>query len=178
MYLDRDEKAIPATAQKYGAYCSAIAKNILGNWQDVEECVNDAYLSAWNTIPTNVPDDLPAFLGRIVRNLALNRYKHNTAAKRGGGEIAAVLDELSAMVSGRDDVEQAVVSRELAAAIDSFLDTLPLKKRAVFVSRYWYTESVETIAQRYGMKPGSLSMMLNRLRHKLRKYLNERGFEL
>ena len=178
MYWKRDEQAIPATAQKYGSYCISIAGNILDSWEDVEECVNDAYLQAWNAMPPHRPEELSAFLGKIVRNMALNRYKHNTADKRGGGEVALVLDELSALVSGKDDVQQELNRRELAAAIDSFLDTLAPKKRAVFVSRYWYTESITAIALRYGMKPGSVSMMLNRLRRKLKHYLTERGFEL
>jgi RNA polymerase sigma-70 factor (ECF subfamily) len=103
---DRDEQAIPATADKYGSYCTAIAKNILGNNEDAEECVNDTYLNAWNSMPPHRPSVLSTFLGKITRNLSFNRHKHNTADKRGGGELLAVLDELADCVSGKEDMEQ------------------------------------------------------------------------
>ena len=91
LYWDRNEQAIPATAGKYGSYCTSIAKNILGNNEDAEECVNDTYLNAWNSMPPHRPSILSTFLGKIVRNLSFNRYKHNTADKRGGGELPVVL---------------------------------------------------------------------------------------
>ena len=107
LYWDRNEQAIRATADKYGNYCTSIAKNILGNQEDAEECVNDTYLTAWNAMPPHRPSILSTFLGKITRNLSFNRYKHNTADKRGGGEMPAVLEELSDLVSGKDNVEQA-----------------------------------------------------------------------
>ena len=178
LYWDRNEQAIPATADKYGNYCISIAKNILGNHGDAEECVNDTYMNAWNSIPPHRPSLLSAFLGKIVRNLSFNRYKHNTADKRGGGELPVVLDELSELVSGKDDVEQRIYHKELVQSIDTFLDSLSPEKRSIFVSRYWYTDSISEIAVRHGMKDGAVSMTLNRLRLKLHNYLLERGFEL
>ena len=178
LYWDRDEQAIPATADKYGNYCTSIAQNILKNSEDAKECVNDAYLNAWNAMPPHRPSILPAFLGKIVRNLSFNRYKHNTAGKRGGGELPVVLEELSDLVSGRDDVEQELDRRELTKAINTFLESLSLQKRSIFISRYWYTDSISEIAVRHGMKEGAVSMTLNRLRAKLHAYLSERGFEL
>ena len=121
---------------------------------------------------------LSTFLGKIVRNLAFNRYKHNTADKRGGGELPAVLDELAGCVSGNDDVEQAYELKEIIAAINDFLGTLPTQKRNVFVCRYWYTDSISDIAARYNMTYAAVSMELNRLRTKLHNYLIERGYEL
>ena len=177
MYFDRDEQAIPATANKYGNYCVSVAKNILGNHEDAEECVNDTYLNAWNAIPPHRPQMLSAFLGKIVRNLAFNRYKHNTADKRGGGEIGAVLDELAGCVSGNEDTERAYEYKELVAAINDFLSTLTTRKRNIFVCRYWYTDSVSDIAARYNMSCAAVSMELNRLRTKLHNYLIERGYE-
>ena len=106
LYWNRDEQAIPATAEKYGRYCASIAGNILGSKEDAEECVNDVYLHVWNSIPPHRPEVLSAFLGKITRNLALNLYKHNTADKRGGGELPAVLDGLAELVSGDEDTEQ------------------------------------------------------------------------
>lgn len=178
MYFDRDKQAILATADKYGNYCTSIAKNILGNQEDAEECVNDTYLNTWNAIPPHRPKILATFLGKIVRNLALNRYKHNAAEKRGGGELQAVLDELGDCVSGRDDVEQAYEYTELVAAINTFLSTMPTKKRNIFVCRYWYADSISDIAARYNMTCFAVSMMLNRLRRKLLNYLTDRGYEL
>lgn len=178
LYFDRDEQAIPATADKYGNYCTSIAKNILGNDEDAEECVNDTYLKTWNTIPPHRPKMLSTFLGKIVRNLAFNKYKHNTADKRGGSEITAVLDELGDCVSGNENVEQSYEYKELVRAINDFLCTLPAHKRSIFVCRYWYTDSISDIAARYDMTHSAVSMMLNRLRTKLHNYLTERGYEL
>ena len=178
LYLDRDEQAIPATADKYGSYCTYIANNILGNPEDAEECVNDTYLNTWNAIPPHRPQMLSTFLGKIVRNLAFNKYKHNTADKRGGGEVASVLDELAGCVSGNENVEQAYEQKELALAINDFLGTLPTRKRNIFVCRYWYTDSISQIAARYNMTYAAVSMELNRLRTKLHNYLIERGYEL
>ena len=129
LYWDRNEQAIPATADKYGNYCTSIAKNILGNHEDVEECVNDTYMNAWNSMPPHRPSILSAFLGKIICNLSFNRYKHDTADKRGGGELPVVLDELSELVSGKDDVEEEICHNELVRSIDTFLDNLSPKKR-------------------------------------------------
>ena len=177
LYWDRNEQAIPATADKYGHYCTTIAKIILGSREDAKECVNDTYWSAWNAMPPHRPDILSAFLGKIVRNLSFNRYKRNTADKRGGGELPAVLDELSDLVSGTIDVEQEIDHRELINAINAFLGTLSPKKRSIFICRYWNTDSISVIAKRYGMRVGAVSMALNRIRHQLLHYLAERGFE-
>ena len=178
LYWDRDEQAIPATSDKYGSYCAAIARNILGSREAAEEWVNDTFLKAWDSMPPHRPQILSAFLGKIVRNLSFNRYKRNAADKRGGGELPVVLEELSELVSGQDDVGRELDRKELIEAIDGFLAGLSLKKRSVFVSRYWYADSISEIAARHGMKDGAVSMTLNRLRLKLRSYLVERGFEL
>lgn len=178
LYFDRNEEAIPATDAKYGKYCTAIAKNILGSHEDAEECVNDTYLNTWNAIPPHRPGILSAFLGKITRNLAFNRYKHNNADKRGGGEVPLVLEELSGCVSGKETVEDAYDHKALAEAINDFLDTLPKEKRKLFVCRYFYTYSIEDLAKQHSMTIGSVSMTLSRLRAKLRTYLTKRGYEL
>ncbi len=178
LYWDRNEQAIPATADKYGSYCTTIARNILGSREDAEECVNDTYLHAWNAMPPHRPQVLSTFLGKITRNLSFNRHRHNTAEKRGGGAVPAVLEELSELVSGQDDVEQVLDRKELIEAIDAFLAALPQVKRSIFVRRYWYTDSIPEIAFRHGMKEGTVSMTLSRLRRKLHDHLSERGFEL
>ena len=178
LYWDRNEQAIPVTANKYGNYCTSIAINILGNREDAEECVNDTYMNAWNSMPPHRPNILSTFLGKIVRNLSIKRYKHNTADKRGGGQATVVLDEIAEFVSDTDSVEQEIDHRELVKAIDSFLDRLPTDTRSIFVCRYWYFDSVSDIANRFGMTENNVSVTLNRLRLKLHNYLLERGFEL
>lgn len=178
LYWDRDQNAITETATKYGRYCARIAKNILGNDEDAEECVNDTYMNAWDSMPPHRPNTLSTFLGKITRNLSFNRYKYNNADKRGGSEISVVLDELGECVSGSNDVEQEIEYNELVKVIDSFLDTLSQEKRSIFVCRYWYTESISEIARRFNMRENTVSMTLNRIRLKLLKYLTERGYEL
>lgn len=167
-----------ATSEKYGHYCTAIAKNILNNEEDAEECVNDTYLNAWNAMPTHWPGQLAAFLGKITRNLAFNKYKRSHAEKRGGGEIALVLDELADCVSDADNVEQIIDRQERAKAVNSFVKSLPAEKRNLFVRRYWYADSVSDIASGYGMLQGTVSKTLERTRKQLKAYLAERGFEL
>ncbi len=178
LYLNRDQDAISQTADKYGKYCLAIAKNILGSDEDAKECVNDTYLKAWNSIPPNRPKVLSTYLGKITRNLSFNRYKLNHAHKRGGNEIPAILDELSEIVSGNSNVENEVENKELLKAIDAFLDTLSYEKRSIFICRYWYSQSVSSIAKEHKIKENAVSMILSRTRQKLRKYLKERDFEL
>jgi len=178
LYWDRDEQAIHATAGKYGNYCTSIAKNILENKEDAEECVNDTYLSAWNSMPPHRPSILSAFLGKITRNLSLNKYRHNTADRRGGREVTVVLDELLDLVSDTDSVEQEIDCQELINTINTFLSTLSAEKRGIFVRRYWYFDSISEIASRFGMTNNNVSVSLNRIRLKLHNYLLDRGFEL
>ncbi len=178
LYWDRNDQAISKTSEKYGHYCKAIAKNILNNDADAEECVNDTYLNAWNSMPTHWPEQLAAFLGKITRNLSFNKYKHNRAEKRGGGEITLVLDELTDCVSGTENIEQMIDRQELVKAINTFVRSLSLEKRNIFVRRYWYADPVSKIAADYGLLQGSVSKTLERTRKKLKLYLAERGFEL
>ena len=178
LYWQRNEAAITETSVKYGNYCNAIAMNILGIPEDAEECVNDTYVNAWNAMPPHKPNVLKTFLGRITRNLSFNRYKHDRAEKRGGGEVGVVLSELEDCVSGLSSIEDELNRQEIARAIDDFLDSLSEKKRDIFVLRYWYSERVSKIAKQFNMKEGAVSMTLNRLRADLRGYLYERGFEI
>ncbi len=177
LYWDRNEDAIPQTMPKYGNYCSAVAKNILGDPLDAEECVNDAYMAAWNSIPPHRPERLATYVGKLVRNLAINRREKNLAAKRGGGEIALILDELSECVAARDSVEETVGMNEVTEAINAFLATLPARRRQIFVRRYWYSDSIAAIAERYEMGTGAVSMVLARVRKALQGYLSERGLD-
>lgn len=177
LFWDRDPRAVEAAAAQYGGYCTAVARNILGSAEDAEECVNDAWLAAWNSIPPHRPVLLSTFLGKLTRNIALNRLKRDRADKRGRGDASLALDELAEVVSDRDTVETELARRALLAAIDAWLGGLPAKKRGLFVCRYWYFDTVADIAARYGMRENHVSVTLNRLRADLRKYLRERGFE-
>ena len=178
LYWARDERAIPATAERYGGYCAAISRNILGSREDAEECVNDTYLRAWNAMPPHRPRVLSTFLGKIVRNLSLNRWQRERAEKRGGGVLPAVLDELAEVVSGAEDVERKVEETALISAINDFLSQLSPERRSMFICRYWRTDSISDIAARRGLTEGAVTMTLSRLRKALRSELLERGFTL
>lgn len=178
LFWNRDENAIAETSKKYGSYCHAIAQNILHNNEDSDECVNDTYWNAWNALPPQKPNVLSVFLGKITRNLAFDRYCFSHAQKRGGGEIAIVLDEIAEIVSDNNDMEQAVDNKELAHTINEFLSELPADKRKMFVQRYWYTEKVSTIARQFGISENACSVQLSRTREKLKKHLKDGGFDL
>lgn len=178
LYWDRNDRAIHATSEKYGPYCKSIARNILHNEADAEECVNDAYLSAWNSMPPHRPENLAAFLGRLTRNLAFNKYRYDHAGKRGGGEAALILDELADCVSESDSVEQILERQELIKAVNAFVRGLPPEKRVIFTRRYWYADSISDIAKDRHMLRGTVSKTLERTRKQLKTYLTERGFDL
>lgn len=178
LYWERDERAISETAEKYGGYCAAIARNILYDPAEVEECVNDTYLHAWNAMPPQRPRVLSAFLGKLTRNLSLNRCRYRMAEKRGGGQLPLALDELAELASDADTVEQTLSYKELVAALNAFLGGLPIEKRSIFLRRYWYFDSVHDIAARFGKTENQISVTLSRLRRRLRDELIERGFAL
>lgn len=178
LYWARDEQAILQTAQKFGAYCRKIALNLLGSAQDAEECENDTWLAAWNSMPQNRPDRLAPYLGRITRNLALDRYDRQTAQKRGGGQAEAVLEELEFCLSGSGDAAQAAESAETARAISAFLRTLPDETRRIFIRRYWYCDAAADIAARYGVGESKVRVTLHRTREKLKAYLLKEGVAL
>lgn len=178
LFWARNENAITAISEKYGAYCRIIAKNILGNSEDAEECVNNTYLSAWNSIPPNKPEKLCAYLGKITRNLSLNMYKRDTAEKRGGRESTLIFNELSEFISDKETVEDEFERQELIKIINDFLKELTAEKRNIFICRYWYFDSISDIGARFKKSENNISVILNRLRVKLRDYLSERGYEL
>ena len=149
LYWERNEGAVTQTAAKYGSYCYRISYSILFNEEDAEECVNDTYMHAWNTMPPQRPGCLSAFLGRITRNISLNRYKQNHAEKRGGGQVALALSELEDCVPAATTVEQELEGKLLAQSISCFLRMQPERKRNIFIRRYWYLDPVERIAKAY-----------------------------
>ena len=173
LYFLRDEAALAASSEKYGNYCRCIARNILENAEDAEECVNDTWLGAWNTIPPRRPENLAAYLGKLTRNAALNRVRAAVAQKRGGGQYALALEELGDCIPAPHGVEETVDARALTAALERFLRALPIHKRTVFVQRYWYLSSVADIAADSGMTVGAVNTLLCRLRAQLKAYLEK-----
>lgn len=178
LYWERSETAISETSKKYGKYCSYIAYNILHNHEDCEECVNDTYMKAWNTIPPQCPSRLATFLGKITRNLSLDRFEKYTAQKRGAGQTTLVLEELKECIPASDHADQAVDDMLLAEIINGFLDTLPSETRKFFVRRYWYLSPVREIASDYAVSESKVKMILMRTRNKLKKVLEEEGISL
>ena len=178
LFFERQENAISATAEKYGNYCHAIAYNILFNHLDAEECVNDTYLGAWNSIPPQKPNHLAAYLGRITRNLALNRYKRNSVAKRGSGQVEIALSELENCIPDRTDVEQAAEEGLIVSVINRFLYAHSPKKRNIFIRRYWYLCSIQDIAVSYEMSESNVKVLLFRMRNELKKQLEKESVHL
>lgn len=178
LFWIRDTKAIEETDAKYGEYCKTIANNILGNFSDAEECVNDTYLHVWNTIPPNRPPLFSAFIGKITRNLSIDRLRYKFANKRREGELALAIEELRECVSGNEDVENTYSRRECIQEINRFLDTLPKKKCDIFLCRYWYVLSISEIAKRFHISETNVSVMLSRIRTALKEYLEERGYKI
>lgn len=178
LYWARDEQALPESDKKYGKLCRSVAYNILKDREDTEECVNDTWLRAWNAMPPGRPGVLSAFFSRIVRNLALDRYKAAHAEKRGGGQLPVALEELEGCIPSLSGVEEDLAFRELARLLDSFLRELPEKECCIFLRRYWYVDATRDIARRYGMPEGSVKSQLSRTRQKLRKLLEREGVAL
>lgn len=176
LYFQRDEAAIVESGRVYGAYCQKLAQNILQSPEDAEECVNDTWLRAWNAIPPQRPAALRQFFAKITRNLAFDRYKAVTAEKRGGGELPLVLEELTECIPDGESAESELLAKELRETVSRFVAALPVRERRMFVRRYYFVEPVQKIAARYGVRPGTVSVTLNRVRKKLRAYLMEEGF--
>lgn len=176
LYWQRNEQAIKETADKYGAYCRKISLNILSDLSDSEENVNDAYMQAWLSIPPHKPDSLMAFLGKLTRNLALNRYKAINAKKRLWNQFAISLDELSDCTPSNIMVEQEAEIAELGKSISSFLYSQKEDIRNVFICRYFYCDSVKEISDRFGYSQSKIKSMLMRARIRLKSYLKKEGY--
>ncbi len=173
LFFERSEQAIEELGKKYGRICYSVAYNILNNRQDAEECVNDAYLGAWNAIPPAKPNPLPAFVCKIVRNLSLKRYEQNTAAKR-NSRYDVAMEELEDCLASSTTIEDEIAQQELTKIIESFLDSLSKQNRVIFLRRYWFSDTYADIARQIGLTEKNVSVRLTRLRKELREYLLER----
>ena len=178
LYFARDEEALERTREKYGAYLAAIAYNVLGDRADSEECVSDTYLAAWNTIPPNEPRSLSAYLTRIVRCSAIDLFRKNHREKRRSSEYAVSLDELGDLAPSSSDTEAELDKKLLAAAINSFLRTLPDDSRRLFVARYYFLDPLKKAAASCGMTESRAKSLLYRTRLDLKEYLKKEGFDL
>ena len=174
-FLVRDEGAIAAVREKYGRMMERMARNMVGDSGAAEEIVSDACLAAWNSIPPHEPEKLGPYMARLTRNASLRRYRDDSTAKRGGGNVVVSLSELEECIPGDNSAEDAAEERELSRVIDSFLSSLGKTERMVFVRRYWYSDKIADIAAHMGCGESKVKMTLLRTRQKLRKRLEKEG---
>ena len=174
LFFDRSEEAITELSEKYGKVCKSVAENILNNQLDSEECVNDAFLAVWNTIPPQKPEHLLSYVCRIVRNLAIKKYHANTAQKRNSIYDVA-LDEIKECFPSSALVEDEIESSDTAKAIDCFLESMDKQSRILFVRRYYYSDSIEDLAGLFRTSKHNISVRLSRIRKNLKKYLIKEG---
>lgn len=176
LYWERNANAIQETNNKYGAYCFSIANNILHSREDSEECVNDTWYKAWNAIPPQRPVSLKMFLAKITRNIAFDKYAYYKAEKRGSGEMSLILDELAECIASGSDVASAYEGKELGRSINQFVKALPARDGKVFLRRYFFAEPAAEIGKRYGLTENHVTVILSRVRKKLRLHLQKEGF--
>lgn len=175
LFYKRSEEALTQAADKYGRYCKAVARRILHNQEDVEECVNDAYHAAWNAIPPNKPRKLKIYLARLTRNIACDRYDYNKAKKR-NGEFDLILSELEELLGSRQhNVDTQLENMETARLINEFLYRLDREARHIFIHRYWHCHSISSIASQYACSESRIKSILFRTRNKLKAFLRQEG---
>ena len=171
----RDERALEAMTAAYGKICRKTAQNILGNAADADEAFNDALYRAWNTVSSNPPAHLQAYILTLTRRIALDRLRAERREKRGGGEVPVALDELSECIASGDSVESILSRNALRTAMERFLDTLSEEKRRIFIERYTFLMPPDEIARRHATTPAAVRMSLSRMRRALKKHLEEEG---
>ena len=173
LFFERSERGIQELDRKYGKICHNLSYHIVGNRQDAEECVNDAYLCAWNAIPPVRPNPLLSYIAKIVRNISLKTYWGKEAAKR-SSHYTIALEEIEACIAGPNTAEAEMEARELARIIEHFLDTLTPENRVIFMRRYWFADNYKDIAEFVGLSEKNVSVRLTRIRKKMKQYLTER----
>lgn len=171
LYHARDERAIEVSQRQYGRYCHTVSMNILNSHPDAEECVNDTWVAAWNTMPPKRPENLCAYLGKLVRNISINRLKSLRRACR-DTSLTVAFEELEDILPAPDDTDSNIICTWL----DEYLATLPQLDRQLFVGRYWYNHSVKELAKYHRLTPNAATKRITRAREGLRAYLTERGY--
>ncbi|MDY5576283.1 MAG: sigma-70 family RNA polymerase sigma factor [Lachnospiraceae bacterium] len=177
LYFSRSENAIHETAAKYGRLCTYVIKNILKDPADIDECVNDTYLGAWNSIPPSKPDVLSSYLCKIARNLALKKHEYLSAQKR-NPEVLISLSELEECITDFNSSDIRYSDKELSVLINRFLRSQKQEARVVFIRRYWFNDSIKDICQRYHMSKSKVESLLFRTRSKLRETLQQEGYDI
>ncbi len=177
LFFQRKNRAITAISEKYGKLCFKVAYNILNNHEDSDECVNDAYLGAWNTIPPKEPNPLKAYILRLTRNQALNRYDYNSAKKR-AGNFALCIDEIGYCISGSEDPAEVFETKQLTEYINEYISSLSEADRLLFVRRFWYAEPYEELSVLTGVKVSTLKVKIMRLRDGLKDFLVQKSGEV
>lgn len=175
LFFERSEEAIVQSRSKYHGYCYSIAFSVLGSKEDAEECVNDTYMRAWASIPPDRPDRLDAFLGRITRNLAFDRYRKSRAQRRIRSSVTVALSELDECIPDGSYESDMTDTLALTDALNGFLHLLAEDDMKIFVRRYWFGLSVADIAKERGMGQGNVKIRLHRIRLELKKYLEREG---
>ena len=177
MLFERSEKSISTIDEKYGEKCRKIALSILGNEQDAEECISDAYFTVWNTVPPEVPVSFFGYLYKILRNISLKKYRANNAKKR-CSYYSEALEEMEQTLAAAESVESELDKKYFKEIMEEFLDSLKEENRIAFVKRYWFSESCREIAAALGTTEKNVTVRLSRTREKLRKFLEERGVNI
>lgn len=178
LYWARNESALIQTKAKYSRYCHSIAYNILQNHEESEEVENDTYLDAWNSIPPHRPANFQAFLAKIARRIAMDKYRAKNAQKRGGGETPLSLDELQDCIPSQANIDESLGITHLTNLINGFLRSLPKTERAFFVCRYWYCESISSISSQFACTQSKVRTTLYRTRQKLKEHLQKEGINV
>jgi RNA polymerase sigma-70 factor (ECF subfamily) len=175
MLKNRDEQGLKETTKKYGTLCRYVARSILGSDADAEECLNDTLLTVWNTIPPSEPVNYRAYLLKLVRNIALNRYKSANAERRKGNQVDQAIEELAELFPSKNNTETELEQRELLTAVTAYLSSIPAKQRDMFVMRYWEAMSISALAEVFHMTENNVKVSLLRIRKRLRAYLESEG---
>ena len=177
LYFKRDEKALSETQNKYGKYCLKIAGNILDDIEDSKECVNDTWVTVWNKIPPIIPASLKAFLGKIVRDISLSKYRENHAGKRYSA-MTVMLDELEDCIPSGINIEDQAEKRELIGLVNDYLESIKTEDRVLFVRRYYFGESVKALSEEFGCSENRMTQRLLKIRKKLKTFVEKGGYEL
>lgn len=178
LFLKRNEAALEHTRTKYGSYCRSIAFNILHSGEDAEECVNDSLFNAWNSIPPRKPRNLRTYMGKLVRNVSINRFEHYSAQKRGGTQTESAIAELENSLSEEMDIFAQLEGEAITRCINTLLQNSPKEKRLIFVRRYWYLDSISDIAKAYALSESKVTSILFRMRKELKEELKKEGVNL
>lgn len=178
LYWNRNESALVRTEEKYGHYLTKIAYNILSDWDDSLESVNDTYYKAWNSMPPHKPNILSTYLGKITRELSIDIFRKRKRKKRISSEYTVSLTELEECLSAGNHTEEQANMHLLSEAINDFLRALPKEQRTVFIGRYYFMDSISEISRYYSMSESKVKSMLHRIRIALKKHLEQEGFFL